>query len=97
MYIYRITPVAAQHIEHEIKYSATYWGKNHAKFYEKGLYQELRTIAQNPYIRPMHPDLDNEKRVHRYRGNYIIYRIKETDNMIDILAFPSIHQEFSTP
>lgn len=94
-YNYRLTSSAERELEHEIAYSADNWGKRHAKSYRQGLFAIIRQIAHNPFTYPERPEIGEGYRLVRYKGNYIIYVVNETENYVEIMAFPSVHRYVS--
>jgi len=91
-YQYRLTPGAEREFEREIAYSAKHWGKRHAKLYRQGLLEIINSITSNPFLYPERSEIGAGYRLVRYKGNYIIYRVNESEQYIEIMAFPSAHR-----
>lgn len=92
LYRYRLSSSAERELEWEINYSAERWGRRHAKLYRQGLLALIKYIIANPYIYPEKPELGENCRLVRYKGNYVIYSVNEEERYIEIIAFPSIHR-----
>ncbi len=91
-YKYRLSSSAERELEWEISYSAERWGKKHARLYRQGLLAVIKYIAANPNAYPERPELGENYRLVRYKGNYIIYSVNKEEGYIDIIAFPSVYR-----
>ena len=96
VYNYRLTTSAERELEHEIAYSTDNWGKRHAKSYRHGLYAIIKRIVSNPFAYPLRAEIGEGYRLVRYKGNYIIYVVNESEKYIEIMAFPSVHRDTSS-
>lgn len=73
-------------------YSRRQWGKSHASEYRQGLKKRIALICHHPKAYVERPEIGEGYRVVRYKGNYLVYRINEVERVIEIMGFPSIHQ-----
>jgi plasmid stabilization system protein ParE len=92
MYRFALTPNAQRQLEHEIAYSRKKWGTAHASQYRRELMKRVRAIAKNPKLYTINPELGENIRSVRYKGNYIIYEIDEPQKLVVIAGFPSVYK-----
>jgi plasmid stabilization system protein ParE len=93
-YRFRLTSNAKRELDKEIAYSVKHWGKHHAKKYRQELLAVIKRIADNPFSYPEHTGIKKGYRVVSYKGNYIVYSVNESEQYIEIVAFPGIYRDF---
>ncbi len=94
-YRFRILASAARELEHEIEYSENRWGKRHALAYRRSLLATIERIVLNPHAYRLRPEIGDDYRLVRHKGNYIVYRIDEETREVEIWGFPSIYRSLS--
>ena len=93
MYDLVIVNEAKEELRQEITYSAEKWGKVHAEQYSTNLQENIRTLKKNPHLYPPRHDILPDIRIKTYKGNRIVYLVKEDRKMVVVLAVLSLYQK----
>lgn len=94
-YRYRILDEAEEEFEHEFAYSAENWGRRHASAYRQDVMRLIRRIAQHPTLVRERPEIGKGLRTVQHKGNLIVYRVIESEKMVEIVGFPGTSRDLS--
>ncbi|MBD3265277.1 hypothetical protein GF373_01295 [bacterium] len=92
MYELVILAEAKAELRHEANYSKTKWGKTHGKKYIDELQTKIGSLKKNPHLYPKRDDILTDIHILNYKGNRIIYTIREEKKQVIILAILSVYQ-----
>ncbi len=95
MYKLKITKEAQADLRKEIRYSKKKWGVNHAKTYHQEIRQQITKLKDNPLLYTVRNDILHGIRIKTYKGNQIVYTIRENEKMVIVLAVLSTHQSIA--
>lgn len=92
MYELKILEAARQELEKEFEYSAENWGADHALKYAEKMEEQIKALQTNPRLCPLRNDILPGIRIKNYKGNRIIYTLRENQKLVVILAVLSVYQ-----
>ena len=96
MYKLEIIDEAKQELHKEIAYSKKIWGDKHSRQYAKKLRESIRGLRKNPQLYSLRNDILPGIRILTYKGNRVIYIIRESHNLVSVLAVLSNFQNIDT-
>lgn len=92
MYELKILDEARQELEKEIEYSAENWGEAHALKYAQKMEEQIKALPTNPHLFPLRNDIFPGIRIKKYKGNRIVFTLRENQKQIVVLAILSVYQ-----
>ncbi len=93
MYDIVILDEAKEELRCEMAYSREKWGPTHGEKYAKELQEQIRALRNNPRLYPLRNDILPDIRIKTFKGNQIIYTIRENLNSVVVLAVISRYQQ----
>ena len=93
MYDLVIVDEAKEELRHAIAYSREKWGKAHGKKYAKEFQEQIRALRTNPRLYPLRNNILPDIRIKIFKGNRIVYVIRENRKMVAVLAVLSLYQK----
>ena len=96
MYRLQVIAEAERELDHEVGYSIAHWGQTHGQKYGRELRKQIRSLKSNPRLYPVRNDTLPGIRIKIYKGNRIVYTLREDRKLVVVLALMSIYQNIDS-
>lgn len=83
---YKLTKIAREQVIQSYEYGYFEFGEAQAEKYFHELHHCFELLSDNPRLARLHKEFDRPVRIHFHSSHYIVYRIADKSNDIEILA-----------